>query len=252
MRIYAKSVAIALALSIAIIITISSLPHTLIPIAEDLIRTLRSYWWLAIYLIGLIHGLKPCEHSWPITIGYSLMQKSLKATIITVSIFTGMLTLVWTCLSALVGEVAGLIDFRLLEPYVDIIVGVTMLGVFTYLTLKDREKEVNIERHSYRVVWIHGLAAAFGGDFFVILILATTLAPITKSLTFLIGLLHGLGLWTAQMIIACLAWKGAFRGVRDWTIMFNAGKLVLGLLGSFLICLGFLDILSPLSSPILP
>lgn len=94
---------------------------------------------LAVLLVGIVHGLKPDEHTWPITVSYGLMQRDVRGVMAAVSVFAGALTLVWTLMSALMGQLMGLLNIEALHPYVDIIVGATMIGVAAYLVFGGHE-----------------------------------------------------------------------------------------------------------------
>ncbi|MEM3972457.1 MAG: hypothetical protein QXF96_07685 [Saccharolobus sp.] len=234
-----KEILIAIIISIAIAVAILSLPDILEPIAHKILTILGTYWALAIFIIGLIHGIKPDEHTWPITISYALMQKQFKYAIVSTAIFTTALTLVWTMLSALTSEIYSFLANYNLDPYVDVIVGLTMISVSIGLLLM-RKSEVSQESvRGYKVIWVHGLAAAFGGDFIVVLLLTLALTPIVGQAGFLIGLLFGIGSFVSQAIIVGLTYKGAIKALkRDFSVMERAGKFSLLFLGIFMIFLG--------------
>lgn len=237
-----KELLISLIVTFALIAAILSLPEILIPVAKYILSSLGNYWFVAIGLIGIVHGLKPDEHTWPITISYGLMQRKLKGAIISTSVFAGALTLVWTALSALTGDVFSFFISNNLDTYVDIVIGITMISVALALLIH-KEKEGREKTADYKIIWIHGLAAAFGGDFIVVLIL--TIATVTflpSMFSFLVGLLFGLGSWFAQGIVVALAYKGALKIVNDTTIMIRAGRLSLFFLGIFMLMLGLISI----------
>jgi len=90
-----KELIIALSISLGIAVAILSLPDILEPIAHKILLVLGIYWPLAIFIIGIVHGLKPDEHTWPITVSYGIMQRNMKGAIVSTSVFAGALTLVW-------------------------------------------------------------------------------------------------------------------------------------------------------------
>lgn len=231
-------------ISIAIIIAIMSMPEVLEPLAKHILEYMGPLWLAAVFIIGLVHGLKPDEHTWPITVSYGLMQRNIQGVIAAVSVFAGALTLVWTLMSALVGELMGLLNTSILDPYVDFIVGLTMIGVAAYLVFGKNHGTEGVKTADYKVIWIHGLAAAFGGDFFIVLVLAAAIVPAINPLySFSIGLLFGLGSWAAQSIIVVLIYKGIIHALKDWSIVADAGRIALGILGLFMIGLGVFSIL---------
>lgn len=239
-----KDIVLALIISFALIIAILSLPDILEPMAKEIIRVLGSYWYIAILIIGIVHGLKPDEHTWPITVSYALMQKDLEKAFLSTWVFALALTLVWSALSALTGQLYSFFSGYSLDPIVDVIVGITMLGVSLYLLFrkgKEKKEEVSAD---YKVIWIHGTAAAFGGDFIIVLLLTLALAPfIPETITFSIGLIFGLGSLLAQSLVVSLIYKGVVKSVKDTSIMLRSGRLALGFLGIFMITLGLISFL---------
>ncbi|SAI86745.1 uncharacterised protein [Saccharolobus solfataricus] len=186
-----KEVIIALSISLGIAIAILSSPDILEPIAHKILSVMGVYWPLAIFIVGIVHGLKPDEHTWPITVSYGLMQKNLRGAFISTSVFAGALTIVWSSLSALVGQLFSFFQRYSLDPVIDIIVGLTMISVASVFILRHKsEVKSKEENPDYRLIWIHGLAAAFGGDFIVVLLLTMAISSIINiHITFLIGLL---------------------------------------------------------------
>lgn len=238
LKIKREELIIALIISVALIVAILSLPEILLPIAKYILESLGAYWFVAIGLIGMIHGLKPDEHTWPITISYGLMQRKLKGALLSTAVFAGALTVVWTALSALTGDVFSFFTSNNLDTYVDIIVGVTMISVALALLIH-RKEDKKEKTADYKVIWVHGLAAAFGGDFIVVLILTVATVTFLPSMfSFLVGLLFGLGSWIAQSLVVALTYKGVVRVVQDTSIMIRAGRLSLLFLGAFMIMLG--------------
>ncbi len=232
-------------ISIAITIAILSMPNTLDPLARHIVMSMGSYWLLAVLIIGIIHGLKPDEHTWPITVSYGLMQRDINGVIAAVSVFAGALTLVWTIMSALIGQLLNLINTSILDPYIDILVGLTMMGVAAYLVFGNHGHAEEVRTADYKLIWIHGLTAAFGGDFFIVLILTTILVPtISTGLSFLIGFAFGLGSWLSQSVIVALIYKGIIHSIKDWGIIAQAGRLALGILGLFMIGLGIYSLIA--------
>jgi hypothetical protein len=133
-----REILIALVLSVALAIAILSLPDVLIPVAQSMLKAMGLYWPAAIFLIGVIHGLKPDEHTWPITVSYGIMQRSKKGALLTTSVFAAALTLVWSSLSALTSELLSFFRSYNVDPLVDIVVGLTMMGVASVLMLQGK------------------------------------------------------------------------------------------------------------------
>ncbi len=62
----------------------------LLPTAKYSISRMGSLWLITIFIIGILHGLKPDEHTWPITVSYSMMQHDVWGVIKAVSVFLGL------------------------------------------------------------------------------------------------------------------------------------------------------------------
>ncbi len=166
------------------------------------------------------------------------MQKDVKHALLSTTVFAGELTLVWSALSSLASEIFSTFLNYNLDSYVDIIVGITMISVALALLAHKNKGDLE-KRADYKIIWIHGIAAAFGGDFIVVLILTlASISFIPYSLGFLIGFLFGLGSWISQSIVVALIYKGMFKMTKDVSIMIKAGRLSLFFLGIFMITLG--------------
>jgi hypothetical protein len=241
-----KELVIAAVVSVGLAIAVLSLPDVMEPIAHQVIDAVGYVWPIAVLLIGVIHGLKPDEHTWPITISYAMMQENLKKAMLSTAVFAGALTLVWASLSALASQVLPVLSGGTYDPLVDIVVGITMLGVAVYITAKEKRDGKGRghvpAKADYKAIWVHGVAAAFGGDFFVVLFMTTVLySLIPQGLGFAVGLLFGLGSWLAQSAVVALAYKGLVNTAKDFSIMARAGRLSLAFLGAFIIGLGIMS-----------
>lgn len=247
-----KVVYVSLMISFGIIIAILSMPEIMENLASNILNQFGiGLIFLALLFIGFIHGIKPDEHTWPITIPYALVQKNLKRAVLASFVFTGALTLVWTILSLVISQILSLLtNPEMLTPYADVIAGLTMIGVALLFILKTKKNENKIGTDhlvpDYRYIWIHGLAASFGGDFFVVLILSSVLigSAIPASLGFSIGFLFGVGSMIAQSIVVIAAYKGFNLLIKNANLMAKSGMLSLLFLGIFLFSLGIINFIN--------
>jgi hypothetical protein len=190
------------------------------------------------YLLGIVHGITPDEHTWPITFSYSVgsysTRKGMKAGLIFSSGFTVQ--------RALLSEIAflalaGIFMTAAAFGITYILVGVAMAAAGIYIASRGKylhwhylehtlgrlvglhknnpEKEVAelehradpvfLEDHMkpipLKLAFVHGLIAGFGFGAFA-LIIYTVLAPSMPSiyLGFVPGLLFGLGTMTMQIL----------------------------------------------------
>lgn len=198
--------------------------------------------------LGLVHGLIPDEHTWPITIPYALGQENPKKAVLSTIIFTGALTLVWSVLTTVVSVVGNIFLSEKYNPYVFIFAGITMVGVAIFVFLPRIStvmcSMVNDEIYSkspvhrfvtrlgcrhvhgdlgftevkmappYKAIWIHGLVAAFGTGFLLVIVYTTALT-FPAYLGFLPGMLFGIGTMLSLSLIGFVVRKGAELGVKN-------------------------------------
>ncbi len=234
----------------AILVAILSLPLSLESFAVAVQSYLGPAPLIIALVLGLIHGLKPDEHTWPITIPYALGQTSIRRGLLAAIIFTSALTVVWTLLSGAAAFFSNQIIGGKLSPPIDVIVGLIMVGVAAFILWRKPNKRGDVRRPALKVIWIHGLAAAFGGDFVAILVYTVAFAGLLVPTSFgwAIGLLFGLGSMASQSLVAYAAIAGStkFAHSRFFArgILQEGSTYSLGFLGVFLIMLGTLGFLS--------
>ncbi len=193
---------------------------------------------LTSYLLGVIHGITPDEHTWPITFSYAVgsysSRKGMKAGLT----FSSGFTLQRAILSEIAFmALAGIFMSASIDGISYIVVGIGMAFAGVYITSRGHvahfhgiEKSLyrlfGIHRHNdereekelthmsnpviddegrpipLKLAFVHGLLAGFGFGAFA-LIIYTVLAPAMPSiyLGFLPGLLFGLGTMTMQVVL---------------------------------------------------
>ena len=189
------------------------------------------------YLLGIVHGITPDEHTWPITFSYSVgsysTRKGMKAGLIFSSGFT--------IQRALMSEIAffalaGIFMTALAFGVTYVIVGIAMLAAGLYIASRGKYlhwhflehnlgRLVGLHKHNpekehleleheanpifvgddmkpipLRLAFVHGLIAGFGFGAFA-LIIYTVLAPSMPNMYwgFVPGMLFGLGTMTMQI-----------------------------------------------------
>ncbi len=171
------------------------------------------------FFLGMVHGITPDEHTWPITFNYAIGSYSIRG-----GLKAGLLfSLTFTLQRAIASELAyfAMADFLKgvgwnLAVYV--VVGLTMLGSGLYILRRGRIPHLF---HSHAVdheaapsepgplptymPLVHGFIAGWGTGAFA-LIVYTVLAPAMHSpyLAFLPGLLFGFGTMIMQMLLGSL------------------------------------------------
>ncbi len=194
--------------------------------------------FLTSYLLGIVHGITPDEHTWPITFSYAVGSYSTKKGMKAGLIFSGGFTLQRAILSEIAFlALAGIFMSELVDGLSYIFVGIAMALAGIYILKREHvahfhglEKTLyrvfGIHRHAehkeekelthmsnpvmdesgkpipLKLAFVHGIIAGFGFGAFA-LIIYTVLAPSMPSpyLGFLPGMLFGLGTMTMQVIL---------------------------------------------------
>ncbi len=182
---------------------------------------------LTAYLLGIIHGITPDEHTWPITFSYSVGSYSAKKGFLVGLSFS----LAFTLQRAIASELAyfSLVNFLkipALEYIIYVLVGLAMtFGGFYVFKYKDifhihfgkidtsHHKEALLghtiddthEVITIKMAMLHGFIAGWGFGAFAIIIY-TVLAPsMPNAYTgWLPGFMFGLGTTTVQVIMGTL------------------------------------------------
>ena len=196
---------------------------------------------LTAFFLGMIHGVTPDEHTWPITFNYAIGSYSIRG-----GLRAGLLfSLTFTLQRAIASELAyfAMADFLKGDQWnfaVYVVVGLVMLGSGLYILRSGRiphlfhshalDQESVVSEPgplpSYMPL-VHGFIAGWGTGAFAIIVY-TVLAPAMHSpyLAFLPGLLFGLGTMIMQMLLGSLfgAWM-ARRKLDDRARIYVARKM---------------------------
>ncbi|HTQ33514.1 MAG TPA: sulfite exporter TauE/SafE family protein [Stellaceae bacterium] len=210
---------------------------------------------LTAFLLGLVHGITPDEHTWPITFSYAIGSYSTRR-----GLFAGLtFSLAFTVQQALASELAHLglsrwFTFETFDGVIYAVVGIVMAAAGFYITGRGWLPHLHLpDRHdAARPVtqprelepWmpaVHGFIAGWGLDAFSVIIY-TTLAPAMPSaaLGWLPGLVFGLGTLLVQAAAgAAFGLWAARRGlsaqaVRSIALMTAARTLTWGGVAFFL------------------
>lgn len=172
---------------------------------------------LTAFLLGMVHGITPDEHTWPITFSYAIGAYSTRKGFIIGILFS----LAFTVQRAIASEIAYLALARWLEnPRVDsvvyIIVGIAMFLAGRYVKSTGKVFHIHgikTHRHGFednralpaRWALIHGFIAGWGFGAFA-LIIYTVLAPSMHNpwLAWLPGAFFGLGTMVVQAAAGAL------------------------------------------------
>jgi hypothetical protein len=194
---------------------------------------------LASFLLGVLHGVTPDEHTWPITVSYAIGAASGKRGMQAGLLFSAAFTLQRAIASELAFlALAPILASGELNAGIDLLVGVVMAVSGLYILRKGRELHLTegLEQLLHRVLHVgrsdgtdglpttddrpiplrmtlvHGFVAGWGTGAFAVIIY-TVLAPAMPSaaVAFLPGLLFGLGTMLVQVLAGAAigAWMRA-------------------------------------------
>lgn len=169
-------------------------------------------------LLGMIHGITPDEHTWPITFSYSIGSYSTKGGMFAGLIFSAGFTIQRAIASELAFlALAGFLIHTTAENIVYIIVGLVMGMSGYYILHRGRAIHLipwleKVLPHTddttpvpLKLAFLHGLIAGWGTGAFATIIY-TVISPTMPSawVGFVPGVLFGLGTLLMQIIIGAL------------------------------------------------
>lgn len=195
------------------------------------------------YLLGIVHGITPDEHTWPITFSYAVGSYSTKGGAKAGMIFSGGFTVQRAIMSELAAfALAGFMESLFFNGIVYVIVGAVMALSGFYIANKLSYPHIHaIEEAFYRIfrvhggnkgqekaelshtdnpimhregevyrpvpsklAFVHGLIAGFGFGAFALIIYFVIAPGMPIYLGFVPGLMFGLGTMTMQVIAGML------------------------------------------------
>jgi hypothetical protein len=183
---------------------------------------------LTAFLLGIVHGITPDEHTWPITFSYAIGSYSTRRGLLSGIAFSGAFTVqrALACVLAYVALARWLQDERV-NAVVDLLVGVAMAAAGAYVLRLGRAAHVHLAApfrpgRERRLVlgadapdagrsvrpWmaaLHGFIAGWGVGAFAILLytrLATSMPGVTTS--WLPGVAFGFGTLLTQAAAGAL------------------------------------------------
>ncbi|KYP79912.1 hypothetical protein [Ferroacidibacillus organovorans] len=174
---------------------------------------------VTVFLMGIVHGITPDEHTWPITFSYSIGSYSTRGGMRAGLFFS----LAFTLQRAIASELAyfalaGFLMRQGVEQIVYVIVGVVMLlsgyfilyrnktlHLFPWLERLTPSLPTDKEVVPVKLALIHGFIAGWGTGAFATIIY-TVISPRMPSawVAFLPGLLYGLGTLLMQIVIGAV------------------------------------------------
>lgn len=219
---------------------------------------------ITVFLMGIVHGITPDEHTWPITFSYSIGTYSTRGGMRAGLFFS----LAFTLQRAIASELAyfALAGFLMrpgAEQIVYVIVGLVMLlsgyfilyrrktlHLFPWLEKLTPSLPSDKETVPVKLALIHGFIAGWGTGAFATIIY-TMISPKMPSpwIAFLPGLLYGLGTMFMQILIGAVFGRWLESRKLDEKAKAYIGRFVAGntlLIGGVLFALaGVIELVNP-------
>jgi len=159
------------------------------------------YPLISIFILGLIHGLTPCEHTWPIIFAYVASERKWIKGLLASIFFVGPALLPWTLIAGFSGFLGSVIWKESYEIYVNLLLGILMIifGLYTLRFLKVPHLHIKgccdekPRRISLRQLPIYGFIFGFAPCAPVLMVYAMAAELHTAFLGLLSGLFFGLG-----------------------------------------------------------
>jgi len=160
------------------------------------------YSLISVFILGLVHGLLPCEHSWPIIFAYAISLRDAIRGILVAVLLTSAATLPWILIGGVCGYFGSMIYKESYEIYVHLVIGALMIifGLYAlrffkipHLHLKGCCKEEKKVAISLKQVPLYGFVLGFGPCVPVLMMYTFAAKLSTTLLGAFAGLLFGLG-----------------------------------------------------------
>ncbi|KPJ71747.1 hypothetical protein AMJ50_00145 [Parcubacteria bacterium DG_74_3] len=208
------------------------------------------YSLLSIFVLGLIHGLTPDEHTWPVIFAYVLSQKKWTEGILAAIFFVLPATMVWAFIAGISGFLGSVIWQEGYETHVHTLLGALMiilgLYVLRFLKLPHFRKEHSGEERSETMtlsqISLFGFILGFGPCIPVLMMYAFAAELHSSFLGALSGILFGLGTMLTLSFIAGIT-GGALNFIEGKSRK-NLSKICARISGSILILFGVWLIIS--------
>ncbi|MCW6169240.1 MAG: hypothetical protein LVQ96_07080 [Thermoplasmatales archaeon] len=195
--------------------------------------------FLVSYLLGIVHGITPDEHTWPITFSYAVGSYSVKGGAKAGLIFSSGFTLERAIMSEIAAiALTGFMFYPYFNSLIYVIVGTVMAISGLYISKKLHYPHIHVIEHAFyslfgihkhraleeeeefehiknpilredhgiykpipmKLAFVHGLIAGFGFGAFALIIYFVLAPSMPIYIGFMPGLLFGLGTMTMQVL----------------------------------------------------
>lgn len=200
------------------------------------------------FILGLVHGLTPDEHTWPVIFGSSLNQKRMQKAVYTAFFFALAATIPWIILAAIF-SILGTVFYReSWEVYFHLVLGLAMLLLGGYALIYSHTPHFHIghkKGHNDKApkkpfnltqIIIYGLILGLGPCAPVLLMYGFAAESQRLSIGIFSGLLFGLATMITLSILAAIF--SGFANLAKIKVRQNLSKILSLASGLILILFG--------------
>lgn len=206
---------------------------------------------ISVFILGLVHGLTPDEHTWPVIFAYSVKTKKIEKALRLAIFFTLAATIPWTTIATICSYLGSIFYHESLEFYFHIVLGIVMIlmGAYTliyskiphfHIGHKKRHKDKPKKPFNLNQIIIYGLILGFGPCAPALLMYGFA----AQSHNLLTGILSGILFGLATMITLTIL-SGIFGGITEFAqtkYRKNLSKICSLISGIILIAFGLYSI----------
>ena len=206
---------------------------------------------VSVFILGLVHGLTPCEHTWPIIFSFVISQRKWQRGVLAAVFFISPATLVWGAIAGVSGFLGSIIWKESYEICVHLGLGGLMIvfGLYIlsflklpHLHLGGRCLDNDSRKLSLRQLPLYGLVLGFGPCVPVLMTYAVAAELHNVLLGIFAGLSFGLGTMIALSGISAILSKSL--ELAEGKLKKDLSKICAKISGLILIIFGFWLIIS--------
>lgn len=171
--------------------------------------------FISVFILGLVHGLTPCEHTWPILFAFTIgVRKTMKG-ILAAVILALSATIPWIIIGGLCGYFGLIIWKESYEIYVHLVLGMLMIIFGLYILRFFKMPHLHLggccekkpKKLSLKQLPIYGLILGFGPCVPTLMMYTYAANLHNTILGGVSGLLFGLGTMVSLVIIGGILGK---------------------------------------------
>lgn len=201
---------------------------------------------ISLFILGIVHGITPDEHTWPIISSYTISQRQVRKAVIFAFVFSLFEMLPWIIISSICAFVGAVVYKETYEVYVHIGLGIIMLGIGIYMTFRQDALHIHIKgergKRIIKILPLYGLITGLGPCLPVLSLY--TFAAETHNIIqgVILALSFSLGTMISLLIIALILGKMVELAELKWKE--RVAKICVQVSGMILVIFGIVLIVS--------